>query len=131
MHGGNIAVLLQLSEFIIIGGAGMGAIIMGNKPSVVKEIFTQSFALVRRNPFDRAAYTELLQVLYDVFYAARPCAASKSSRIRTSVLHRTLINGSATASTSTRRSSNPRCRRSSSITVGSTSATRTGSGSSG
>jgi chemotaxis protein MotA len=71
MHGGNIAVLLQLSEFIIIGGAGMGAIIVGNKPSVVKEIFAQSFALVRRNPFDRAAYTELLQVLYDVFYAAR------------------------------------------------------------
>jgi chemotaxis protein MotA len=71
MHGGNIAVLLQISEFIIIGGAGLGAIIVGNKPSVVKQIVAQSVGLIKANPYNRAAYAELLQVLYDVFYAAR------------------------------------------------------------
>lgn len=71
MHGGNMIVLLQISEFVIIGGAGLGAIVIGNKPSVVKEIFKESAALIRPNPFDRAAYTELLQVLYELFYYAR------------------------------------------------------------
>lgn len=71
MHGGNMAVLLQVSEFVIIGGAGLGAIIVGNKPDVVKEIFSQIFALFKRNPFDREAYTELLQLLYEIFYTAR------------------------------------------------------------
>jgi chemotaxis protein MotA len=71
MHGGNIVVLIQVSEFIIIGGAGLGAIIVGNKPSVVKRIFSQTFALLRPNPYNRQTYAELLQVLYDVFYTAR------------------------------------------------------------
>jgi len=71
LHGGNMAVLMQTSEFIIIGGAGLGAIIVGNKPAVVREIFAQTFSLVKKNPFDREAYTELLQVLYEVFYTAR------------------------------------------------------------
>jgi chemotaxis protein MotA len=71
MHGGNMVVLLQISEFIIIGGAGLGAVVIGNKPAVVKEIFRQTVALLKPNPFDRAAYSELLQVLYEIFYAAR------------------------------------------------------------
>ena len=71
LHGGNMAVLMQVSEFIIIGGAGLGAIIIGNKPSVVKRIFTDSIAALRPNPYNQDSYSELLQVLYDVFYAAR------------------------------------------------------------
>lgn len=71
MHGGNMLVLLQISEFVIIGGAGLGAVVIGNKPSVVKEIFRQTMALLKPNPYSRAAYTELLQVLYEVFYTAR------------------------------------------------------------
>jgi chemotaxis protein MotA len=71
MHGGNMVVLLQISEFIIIGGAGLGAVVIGNKPAVVKEIFRQTVALLKPNPFDRAAYSELLQVLYEIFYSAR------------------------------------------------------------
>ncbi len=71
MHKGEIAVLLQISEFVIIGGAGMGAIIIGNPLPVVKRIFTESVGLVRANPFNEAAYSDLLQVLYDVFQTAR------------------------------------------------------------
>jgi chemotaxis protein MotA len=71
MHGGHVGVLLQISEFIIIGGAGLGATIVGNKPSVVKRIASETIGLLKPNPFSRAAYAELLQVLYDVFYTAR------------------------------------------------------------
>ncbi len=71
MHHGELAVLIQVNEFVIIGGSGFGAILVGNKPSTVKRIFSEVVALLRPNPYDRATFTELLQVLYEVFYAAR------------------------------------------------------------
>jgi chemotaxis protein MotA len=71
MHHGELAVLLQWNEFIIIGGAGLGAIIVGNKPSTVKRMTHETLALLRPNPYDRGSFTELLQVLYEIFYAAR------------------------------------------------------------
>lgn len=71
MHGGQLAVLMQINEFIIIGGAGFGAILVGNRPSVVKRIFTDVMGLLKPNPYGKEAYVELLQVLYDIFYAAR------------------------------------------------------------
>jgi chemotaxis protein MotA len=71
MHGGQLAVLIQINELIIIGGAGLGAIVIGNSPSTVKDIGVQILGLLKPSPFNRTTFTELLQVLYDVFYAAR------------------------------------------------------------
>ncbi len=71
MHGGNLAVLMQINEYIVIGGAAFGALLVGNKPSVVKGVFTQSLALLKPNPYGHQAFRELLQVLYEIFYAAR------------------------------------------------------------
>lgn len=71
MHGGSIAVLIQVSEFIIIGGAGLGALLMGNSWAVVKRIMVDCLALVRGDKHGLEANTELLQVLYAIFYVAR------------------------------------------------------------
>jgi len=71
MHGGNVAVLIQTNEFIIIGGAALGALLVGNKPTVVKRIFTETLGLLKPNPYGKEAFKELLQVLYEIFYAAR------------------------------------------------------------
>lgn len=71
MHQGEIAVLLQLSEILIIGGAGLGAVVVGNPPAVVKRIFIEAAGLLKPNPYTEKAYSELLQVLYDVFQTAR------------------------------------------------------------
>jgi chemotaxis protein MotA len=71
MHHGQLAVLIQVNEFLIIGGAGLGAMIVGNPPSVIKGSLTQTIALLKKNPFSEQAYIELLQVLYDVFQKAR------------------------------------------------------------
>lgn len=71
MHGGSVMVLMQVSEFIIIGGAGVGAMVVGNKPTVVKRIFAETLALLKPSRFNRESYAELLQVLYEIFYAAR------------------------------------------------------------
>lgn len=71
MHGGSIAVLIQVSEFIIIGGAGLGAILIGNSMGVVKRIVVETLALLKADKFNRATNTELLRVLYEIFYIAR------------------------------------------------------------
>ncbi len=70
-HGGKLYVLWQWTEFVIIFGAGLGALVMANPPAVVKGCFTQTLALLKPSPFSKAAFTELLQVLYEIFYAAR------------------------------------------------------------
>lgn len=70
-HGGKLYVLWQWTEFVIIGGAGLGALIMGNKLSVVKGVFTQTLGLIKPSPYGKEAFRELLQVLYEIFYAAR------------------------------------------------------------
>jgi chemotaxis protein MotA len=71
MHGGSLAVLIQVSEFIIIGGAGLGALLIANSWSTVKRIVSESLALLKPDPFGREANKELLQVLYELFYLAR------------------------------------------------------------
>ncbi len=71
MHHGKIAVLIQVSEFIIIGGAGLGALVVANPMPVSKGCFKQTLGLVKPNPYTEKAYGELLQVLYVVFQTAR------------------------------------------------------------
>ncbi|MEP7381242.1 MAG: flagellar motor stator protein MotA [Gemmatimonadota bacterium] len=71
MHHGKMMVLWQPTEFIIIGGAGLGSFIMANPPSVIKASIAASIALLKPNPFNKTSYGELLQVLYEVFQTAR------------------------------------------------------------
>jgi chemotaxis protein MotA len=71
MHHGQIGVLIQVNEFIIIGGAGLGAMIVANSPAVLRGVLSQTLALFKPNPFGAKAYAELLQVLYEIFQKAR------------------------------------------------------------
>ena len=71
MHDGELAVLIQVNEIIIICGASFGAFIIGNKASTIKSVFVQSIGLLKTDPYNRKTFTELLQVLYELFYAAR------------------------------------------------------------
>lgn len=71
MHNGKLLVLWQPTEFIIIGGAGIGSFIMANPPAVIKASMRASLALLKPNPFHKESYGELLRVLYEVFQTAR------------------------------------------------------------
>ena len=71
MHGGKMGVLMQVSEFIIIFGAGIGALVIGNSFAVVKRIVRDSFALLKPSPHGHEANADLLRVLYELFYLAR------------------------------------------------------------
>lgn len=70
-HHGQLAVLWQPSEFLIIGGAGLGSYIIANPPSVLKGTVTSLLGLLKPNPFTKTSYGELLQVLYEIFQTAR------------------------------------------------------------
>jgi chemotaxis protein MotA len=71
MHHGKVAVLIQVSEFIIIGGAALGAMVVGNPPALIKRIFGDLLGLLKPNPYNEKSYGELLQLLYDLFQKAR------------------------------------------------------------
>jgi len=71
MAGGQIAVLIQISEFIVIGGAAMGAMLIGNPPSIIGDLIKTLTGLLKGSPYSKAAYDELLKMLYDLFMLAR------------------------------------------------------------
>ncbi|MEP6729878.1 MAG: flagellar motor stator protein MotA [bacterium] len=71
MEHGKIAVLMQWSEFIILGGAGLGAFLVANPMTVVKGSFKSLLGLLKPNPYSGKAYAELLQVLFEIFQKAR------------------------------------------------------------
>lgn len=70
-HHGQVLVLWQWTEFVIIGGAGLGSLLVANPMPVVKGVFAGTLGLLKANPFSEQAYAELLQVLYDIFQKAR------------------------------------------------------------
>ncbi len=71
LHGGNLLVLMQMGEFIIIGGAAIGVVLVAERPRVVKAVVLQSLGLFKASPYSKGAYQDLLKVLYDLFYVAR------------------------------------------------------------
>jgi chemotaxis protein MotA len=71
MHHGQLAVLWQPTEFIIILGAGIGSLVISNPPAVLKHIVSGVLGLLKPNPFTKAAYGELLTVLFEIFNKAR------------------------------------------------------------
>lgn len=72
MHGGKVAALIQISEFIIIGGAGLGALVASNPPSVIAAIIKSSLGLLKGSPYSKKeTFLELLQALFALFTLAR------------------------------------------------------------
>jgi chemotaxis protein MotA len=71
MAGGNLLALWHPSEVIIIIGAALGAYITSNPVKVVKGGFTGALALLKKPAYDRAAYVDLLKLIYDLLVKAR------------------------------------------------------------
>lgn len=69
--GGHIDVLWQPFEFVIIGGAGIGSFVIGNSGTVQKGILKSFGTLLKGPSYNKAAYLELLGVLYAVFKLAK------------------------------------------------------------
>lgn len=66
MHGGKIAALMQISEFIIIGGAGFSSLLAATSPKRITHILKDVIGLLKGDPYSRSAYIELLQLLHEI-----------------------------------------------------------------
>ncbi|HVQ12252.1 MAG TPA: flagellar motor stator protein MotA [Vicinamibacterales bacterium] len=66
MAGGNLLVLNQPSEFIVIGGAAIGSLVISTPAAVLKAIVAQ-IKSVMGSGFTKGDYVDLLSLLYLVF----------------------------------------------------------------
>ncbi|HUV30719.1 MAG TPA: flagellar motor stator protein MotA [Acidobacteriota bacterium] len=70
IHGGQILALNQPSEFLIIGGAALGSLVIATPFPVIKSIVRQIKSVVGGG-MKKQDYLELLVMMYEVFNVAR------------------------------------------------------------
>jgi chemotaxis protein MotA len=70
MEGGQLLVLNQPAEFVVIGGAAIGSLLIGTPPSVVKRLMGQ-LGKVFGSGTGKDDYKDLLAMLYQLFKAAQ------------------------------------------------------------
>ena len=66
LHGGNLLVLVQPEEFMIIGGAALGSLLIGTPLPVLKKLGAQLGKLLG-NGLGKQDYMELLAMMYQLF----------------------------------------------------------------
>ncbi len=67
MINGPLGVLIQPSEFVVIGGAAIGATLAANPIKLLMSTLGKVMAALKGSPYTKAAYFELLQMQYDVY----------------------------------------------------------------
>lgn len=68
---GNLKVLFQPYEMLIIGGAAFGTLFIGNPLPVVMGVFKGALGIFKGSPYNKAFYLEQLKMLNDIFNYAR------------------------------------------------------------
>jgi chemotaxis protein MotA len=71
IEGGKLKVLMQWVEFIIIGGAALGALIIMSPKKVLLDMVKLALMSIKGTPYNRVAYEEVLKVLYELFLLGR------------------------------------------------------------
>ncbi len=69
--GGNIMALNQISEFIVIGGAALGSLIIMSPAKVLMDLVKKSLVALKGAPYNHTSYQELLKALYELFLLGR------------------------------------------------------------
>ncbi|HKM68398.1 MAG TPA: flagellar motor stator protein MotA [Candidatus Acidoferrum sp.] len=71
MEHGNIRVLLQPAELVIIGGAALGTVLIGNPLHILKKIVGGLAGVFGSSKYGKVKYLESLKMLYELFSRAR------------------------------------------------------------
>ena len=71
MEKGNLMVLMQPSELIIIGGAAIGTVLIGNPIYVLKSILSGILQVLKGSHYTANVYLDTLRFLNDFFSTAR------------------------------------------------------------
>jgi len=70
-HGGHIGVLIQPTEFLIIGGAAFGSLLISAPISVLKAILKQMVISVVGRGYTKENYVELLMLVFEITKRAK------------------------------------------------------------
>lgn len=71
MEHGNIRVLLQPAELLIIGGAAVGTVLVANPLHIIKKIAAGIAGVFGSSKFGKQTYLTTLKMIYDLFNKAR------------------------------------------------------------
>ena len=69
--GGHLGALYQPAEFLIIGGAGIGAFIVGNNGKAIKSTLRAIPKLMRRSKYSKDLYMDLMALLFRLLAKSR------------------------------------------------------------
>jgi chemotaxis protein MotA len=70
MSGGQMLVLVQPSEFVVIGGAALGSMLIANSPRNLAAMFKQIGKVTSKGP-TKKDYLDLLTMMYEILNLAR------------------------------------------------------------
>jgi len=71
MEKGKLAVLIQPSELIIIGGAAIGTVITANPVHILKKIASGLMTVISGSRYSKARYIETLKMMFDLLATSR------------------------------------------------------------
>lgn len=71
MEHGHLRVLMQPAELLIIGGAAIGTLLIGNPLRILKKLAASFGGIVSGSKFNQARYVESLKMMFDLLVKAR------------------------------------------------------------
>src|SRR5512142_327061 len=71
MEHGRLAVLIQPAELVIIGGAAIGTVLIGNPPHILSKMVKGVAGAFGGSKYKTQMYLESLKMMYDLFNRAR------------------------------------------------------------
>jgi chemotaxis protein MotA len=71
MEHGNVKVLIQPAELVIIGGAALGTVLIGNPAHILKSIVGGLPGVFKGSKFTKQLYLDSLKMMYDLLNKAR------------------------------------------------------------
>ena len=71
MEGGPFLVLMQVAEFMIIGGSALGALLISTPAKTLKKIIERVIGAFTGSGISKATYLDLLRLLFEVFQMSR------------------------------------------------------------
>jgi chemotaxis protein MotA len=77
MEHGELMVLVQPAEYVIILGAAIGTVLIANPPSVLKGMISGILGALKGSPYGKKRYLEALKALYDIFQYVRKNGLAK------------------------------------------------------
>jgi len=71
IEGGPFLVLMQFAEFMIIGGAAVGALLISAPANLLKKIVEKALASLKGSSVNKQNYLDLLKLMFEVFQVSR------------------------------------------------------------